>query len=604
MKKIILSFLLFTIAYLSFGQGQVCQQDLFPKQSTNRYWGYVNIFDQWQILPIFTTAQPFRGKTAVVLRGMKYGAVNCKGRLIIPCEYQAMKDFVGGKAWVKKGGLWGLVNDEGKVLLQPIYKEIKEISKYSDQVWVLLQDKWGVYDFDKERFIYKPQFHEVQVLDGKTSLVKTNELSGIIQVDSAQFIYPIQIEKVVKVAPYRLAIQEKGQWGMLTYHGRLLIEPAYDTLFFKYKNLIQVEKGDKVGLTDYKGRIVTPVRFDSIATYHQGGARICQNGLCGFISVRGKLVLPMDFTYADRFSKGLCIAKRKNDFGLINAKNQWMIQDTFDMIKPSDNYNYFVASDEKESYFINSQGEIQTKETFFYIDLSGTTDLVRVKTDGFYLYDFEKNEYVTSVGMDSISAQNRQVFLFKENNKIGVLDTAGKIQTPNLYDTIVIENKRFQYFFIQLNDKWGVRLLNKELVPLVNDSLVFIDDTYLLAKRNGYYGIYKNNGKELVQTKYHLLQTIIEYDRLVWPIIYESKKKNGLLSKIGVNLKLPKHKELRYLQNGLYGYSYKNKWGVLNKKGEILIEAQYYELGVYERGILKVKKNGKWLKVNKQGKKK
>ena len=73
-----------------FAQGQLCQQDLFPKQSTNRYWGYVNIFDQWQILPIFTTAEPFRGKTAVVLRGMKYGAVNCEGKLIVPCQYLSL----------------------------------------------------------------------------------------------------------------------------------------------------------------------------------------------------------------------------------------------------------------------------------------------------------------------------------------------------------------------------------------------------------------------------------------------------------------------------------------------------------------------------------
>ena len=201
MKKGIIFSLAFSITVLSlFGQGQLCKQDLFPKQSTNRYWGYVNIFDQWQITPIFTTANAFRGKTAVVLRGMKYGAVNCDGRLIVPCKYEEIKDFVGGKAWVKKDGLWGLVNDEGRDLLFPLYKEVKEISKYSDQVWVKYGESWGVYDLDKEGFIYEPQFSEVQVLDATTSLVKKDEFSGIIQVDSLNYIYPLQIEKVVKVA--------------------------------------------------------------------------------------------------------------------------------------------------------------------------------------------------------------------------------------------------------------------------------------------------------------------------------------------------------------------------------------------------------------------
>lgn len=604
MKKIILSFLITLFVVSSFGQGQVCKQDLFPKQSTNRYWGYVNIFDQWQILPIFTTAEPFRGRTAVVLRGMKYGAVNCEGKLIVPCEYQEMKDFVGGKSWVKKEGLWGLVNDEGKVLLQPIYKEVKEVSKYADQVWVLLNDTWGVYDFDLEQFVYQPQFHDVQVLDGKTSLVKTANQSGIIRLDTMQFIYPMELEKVVKLAPYRLAVKKNNKWGMLTYHGRMLIEPIYDTLFFKYKNLIQVQSKGYEGLANYKGEIVTPVKFDSIAAFHEGGARVCENGLCGFISVRGKLVLPIDFTYADQFSKGLCIVKRKRGFGLINSKNEWVVLDTFDVINPSHDYSYFVAQAQGCSYYINDKGEIETEKTFYFIDLDGNSRLGRVKVDAFYLYDFENKNYVTSVGFDSIRPQNAQVFLFEDKGKVGVLDTAGKVRIPNLYTAIRVENQRLQYFFIELDNKWGLRLINKELIPIVYDRLEFVDQTYLLAKKEGVYGVLDKNGNELVPVKYNELKPIIEYEQLVWPVICRKKKKTELVPRSGKSLKLSKHEDLIYLQNGLYGYLHKRKWGVLNKKGELLIEAKYEELGVYERGVLTVKENGKWLKVNKKGKRK
>jgi len=604
MRKSIAFILVIFLSFLSFGQGQLCNQDLFPKQSTNRYWGYVNLFDQWQITPIFTTANPFRGKTAVVLRGMKYGAVNCEGRLIVPCKYDEIKDFVGGKAWVKKDGLWGLVNDEGRDLLFPLYKEVKEVSKYSDQVWVKYGQSWGVYDLDKEDFVYEPQFSEVQVLDASTSLVKKGELSGIIRVDSSHIVYPIQIAKVMKVAPYRLAIQEKGAWGMITYHGRLLVKPEFDTLFFKYKNLIQIEKNNKVGLVNYKGKVVTPVKFDAIADFHQGGARICLDKEYGFISARGKLVLPINFTYADRFANELCVAKKDKGYGLINAKNEWIIKDTFDLIEPSHSYSYYVATYKERKFYINEKGVIQNKETFFFIDLQCKTTCVRVKTGNYYLYDFQENNYITSVGFDSISPQNLNMFVYREEGKFGVLDTTGKIKIPNLYSSIRIDTKGLQYFFVEVNGKWGLRLMNKELIPIDNEELRFIDNYYLLAKSDGFEGIYSKSGKVIAITKYNSLKIEMEYGDVVWPIIYRNKKKIGLINKQGVELKLPKHETIIYLKNRLYGYLHKGKWGILNKKGEVLVEEKYEELGVYEKGLINVKLDGKWLTINKKGIKK
>lgn len=600
MKIYILTLLLGGSIY-GFGQGQQCQQDLFPKQSKNRYWGYVNIFDQWQITPIFTTAAPFRGKTAVVLRRSRYGAVNCDGRLIIPCEYEEIKDFVGGKAWVRKEGLWGLINDEGRMLLYPRFSEVKEISKYSDQVWLKSEQTWGVYDLDKETCVYDPQFEEVQVLDATTSLVKKEGQSGIVKVDENKIVYPFQMDKVVKVAPYRLAVKENNHWGMVTYHGRRLVEPTYDTLFFKYKNLIQVEKDNKKGLVNYKGRVVTPVEFDTIANFYQGGAKIISGNKSGFISARGQLVIPLEYQYADRFANKVCIAKREEGYGLLNSKNEWVVKDTFDLIEPATNYGYYVAHDGKDRYYINAQSEIDFTKGFLYIDLECESALTRISTGEYFLYDFDAKKYVTSKGLDSIGKQNKNVFLFKEENKWGILDTAGRIKVKNVYQQIVIENKKNQCFLVKANEKWGMRTLSKELIPIQFEELRFLDKNYLFVKEDQ-QGVFSVSGKEVVAPVYDSLQVVIEEDNLNWPIIYKKKKKVGLVSSKGDELKTPKTKKLRYLNNGLYGYKSKEIWGVLNKKGEILIEPQYEDLGEYKDGVLLVKSSGKWLSVSKKGK--
>ncbi len=596
-----LTLALLFVTLFSFGQGQLCKQDLFPKQSKNRKWGYVNLFNQWQILPTFTTANAFRGKTAVVLIGKKYGAVNCDGRLIVPCQYEVMKDFVGGKAWVKKDGLWGLVNDEGKRLLHPLYKEIKEIASYSDQIWVLHGQYWGVYDLQKETFVYEPQFTETQVLDAKTSLVKTDKYSGIIRVDKAQVVYPMQIEKVLKVAPYRLAIKENKKWGMITYHGVLLVKPQYDTLFFKYKNLLQVEKETKKGLVNYKGRVVTPVQFDEIADFHQGGAKVCKAGECGFISVRGRLVLPLEFTFADRFSNGLCIAKKENKYGLINAKNEWVVTDTFGFIKSGVGYAYYVAEYKGQEYFINQRGELKINKSFEFIDLDVESKLVRVKKEGYFLYDFDRDKQKTTEKYDHIEKRNGNVFLFKSAGKYGVLDTLGKEVIPNNYEVLRIENKRLQYFFIKQGGEWGLRLLSKELIRMENEELAFLDANYLLVKKNGLYGITRKTGRSAILPLYTSLRVAIENKKLVFPLVYKKKKKCGLVNKRGVELKLPKHSELKYIQNGLFAYAKKGKWGIIDKKGNILLTPQYDTVGKYNKGWIEVVLDGKSLFVNKKG---
>jgi len=589
------------VTNVSFGQGQLCKQDLFPKQSTNRYWGYVNIFGEWQITPIFTTASPFRGKTAVVLRGMKYGVVNCDGRIIIPFKYDGIQDFVGGKTWVRKDGLWGLVNDVGTVLLEPLYSDIVQIATYSDQVWVKNGAFWGVYDFDRENFLYEPQFSELQVLDDIRTLVRKDELSGIIRTDTVKYVYPMQIEKVVKLAPYRLAVEEKKLWGILTYTGNLLAAPQYDTLFFKQNNLIQVEKGDKIGLVDYIGRLVTPLIFDSIADFSQGGARVCSNQKCGFISVRGKLVVPIELIEADKFVNGLCIAKKEEGYGLINAKNEWIVLDTFDLIEPAINYRYYVGHDGSKRLFLNSKGDIISDQIFFFIDLEGRSDLVRVQTKGYHLYDFTTDTYVSTISFDSIGPQNHQVFIYQLEGKYGVLDTSGKIRVENLYDDIKIINKQKQYFITQENGKWGMRFINKVLITNDSDSLFFLDKNYLLSIRDGLQGVFYKSGKKIIDRKYEQLTIVERSGKLVWPIVYHKRKNTGLVNNQGIELKLPKHQEILFLENRLYGYQYNGKWGVLNDKGKLLIEAKFDELGTYESGLLPVKVKGEWVVVNKQG---
>lgn len=51
----------------------------------------------------------------------KYGFINTKGEVVVPCIYDLAHSFYEGYATVESNGKWGVVDKKGRVIIQPIY---------------------------------------------------------------------------------------------------------------------------------------------------------------------------------------------------------------------------------------------------------------------------------------------------------------------------------------------------------------------------------------------------------------------------------------------------------------------------------------------------
>ena len=93
----------------------------------NGKWGYINTKGEVVIPCIYDAAWPFSEGLATVKKGRwpigqrlpngKYGFINTKGEVVIPCIYDHAWSFSEGLAKVLQNGKWSIINTEGKVIV-------------------------------------------------------------------------------------------------------------------------------------------------------------------------------------------------------------------------------------------------------------------------------------------------------------------------------------------------------------------------------------------------------------------------------------------------------------------------------------------------------
>ncbi|WP_026652852.1 WG repeat-containing protein [Butyrivibrio proteoclasticus] len=136
--------------------------------------GYIDDEGRWAIEPKFEDAQPFaNGRATVKLNGQMcvidhdgnvvaegnniseepsseyhdglakiqspengmYGFANEAGEVVIPCEFEEVRDFSDGFAAIKQNGSWGFIRTDGTFLIKPYMKDVIDFSNGYGAIW-------------------------------------------------------------------------------------------------------------------------------------------------------------------------------------------------------------------------------------------------------------------------------------------------------------------------------------------------------------------------------------------------------------------------------------------------------------------------------------
>jgi hypothetical protein len=594
-------------------KGSNCPDDLVPKYSqTSKLWGYSDLFGQWVINPIYSKVSPYVENMAVVQKGSKFGVIDCEGNVILHIEYERLTNFRNGKIWVRKNGLWSLLNSKGQVLVQPEYLEINPIAM-TELAWVKSkQNLWGLFNEERGTFICRPQFKVAQIMSENATLVQIVDLYGVINHVNCNYLLPLNISKVKKVAPHIIIYQAFGKWGIFNEQGKIAANAIYDTISVKYNDILMFKKDGFYGLIALNGKELTKAQFEEIADLSDGFFRVKQKGKFGYSSKLGKVYIKPMYEEASSFQKFQAIVKQESKYGIIDVKNKFILSPAFSFIDRDQGTHYYRIkendpSDQKEKMFLYGldMKKLSPKgyDTVYVSDL---VNFVRIKTNNkFNFFSIaDKKNSITGDFEDARAFRNGYAFV-KMNGKWGAVDEKGKQIISYTYDSLQYEWFQKSLMFRSfLNGKVGIiDLTGKVIIPNEYEVIATSLPNYLKVKKNGKWGVIRTTGGEpLVNFIYEHISNKLE-DPITpeWPAIIQKKEKFGLMNEKGVEIYEAKAMVIDYVGEGMYAVKEKKTFGVLNSNASNEYTPQYDQIEAYGNGLAPVKKGNKWGYINKSG---
>jgi hypothetical protein len=427
---------------------------LFDKQSYNRVsdnnsfclgigsnYGLYNVEkEKWEI-PLIYNSLSHLGNDIFVASAKSgyYGLVNRNNKTLVPFEWGSISVFEEFDNYylirdkkTSNMGIYSLLRDQFVIPCEyKSFDKVRNLNLYK----VNNEKGYNLITIDNKPML-KNWYQELYVIyDSKNFIVKLNDKMGIIDEDE-NIIVPIEY-KHISSSRYNdgsyLAINKLGKYGCIKSDGKTSLAFDYDFINANYTNGLISKKGDKCGMIQVNNgsphEIVT-CEYDNIIVDNES-LIVEKNNKFGILDTFGKLIAACDYESIEK----------------ILFKNY------------SSNYLY-IAQKNKKYILLDRSSRIITDQNYTSI-----APVVAAGGDNYYYNSVRKSTFL----------------LFKDKDKLGLLDMLGKEILDTKYDDIISEFNNA--IIVKLKGKMGIyNLLTKiETTPCVYDQII-IDKT-------GNYGI-------------------------------------------------------------------------------------------------------------------
>ncbi|MCS7004994.1 MAG: WG repeat-containing protein [Cytophagales bacterium] len=531
-----------------------------------------------------------------------WGAINLKGELVLPYEYQSMTDFnAKGYLLARKNGFVGVFRQDGKAVITPdTYEKIQILTP--EYFAVCQQDRCGLID-STGKVLIALQYDALEILT--PSLVKTyrNDRFGVVSTDGKE-ILSNEYDRIDRFenAPITYFFKNSKQ-GILQKNGTVLAEAIYEK--FSFENPINTEKG-----------ILQPIRGDKLK-----GITIF------YLDSSGNLVSKQEFnneTHLIQTRKAeLAKAHSKILQTVPDAKKPRWIQEGFDYKLTDaigrnllDTLTFWdVVFDSTSQLYAAKRVRTEKKDAkvslrideCYVIDTSGKI-LFKADAKEIVLEDFATSQYAR-LTLDTLY----DALIDKKGNIIKEINIGGKaVKIQN------VGNFSYRLAWVQLANRYGYINTSAQLViPAEYELASDFANGYASAKKNGNFGLLDTKGNAVIPFEWQGIDVPTADGALrikkgkgaegKWALY---SVKNQPLTAFVYSMIYPfEGKEARCIKEG--------KWGVLDTKGKeivpTVIQADYLwkfegniarianEKYIVEENGIKQEKFRKYGYVNRQG---
>ncbi len=285
------------------------------------------------------------------------------------------------------------------------------------------------------------------------------------------------------------------------------------------------------------------------------------------------------------------LLKREEKYGVININGDIIIEPQYDKIViPNQHKALFICNNENSRKILNDKNEeiLKKYENIQPIALSNAViensyekNVLRYKADGKYGLITYEGKIIVKAKYDEISSlgYRENQILIRENGKYGLINNEGTQIIKPIYDTIQsdeyysIENDYKKSGYIVCNttsegyrygyyDYEANKILDAEYNKIERLEVQNTNDIYLIAAKNGQYGVFVNNNK-IINTQYQS----IDFNENAQLFTVERTGKFGVLNNKGSEILKAEYDEVQI--EGIYIYTKKGEeTKVFDKSGK------------------------------------
>lgn len=505
-----------------------------------------------------------------VLKNGKWGILNQKLKLIVPCAYDGIEPICNGlfKYWESdRVGLINIENGEiGKAQyssINPCGDEFLIIEKFVDDIWIE-KDRYGIIN-KKGEIILPTQFSDIASvdIDNKTVwIVSKNNKKGVYDIDGLCLICPV-FDKI-EIPKYGV---EDFICTTKAIHG------GKDSVI-RYNVHERKKYGDYISLS----AVATVKKYDSILDSTLGLFRVLQNRKWGILNQKIEFVVPPKYAYISEFQNGFAVIGEGEEVvydlqEIENVKSEY----------ETDLYLQKMFDKKLKCGLIDTTGEVVLspeydflyfKDGYWKCYKDGLCGLISPSLSTVFHPKYKSVEYF---------AHNLFVVTNAERKK-GLIDHCEKEILPfgSFTSIELFGNGLLKLFYARSWEKVDVSIANMQgkIIVWGNNSYYKNDESI------------SNLGNGMI-----LLSEIIEAH------LWSDRHIYNLVNLQGEKI-LPKfYKKIKFLTDGFLSVQGKDGWGIATISGNIRIDTKYLHELIFENNTAKIEVEGSPYvhKINKWG---
>jgi hypothetical protein len=357
-EKVMKYIFIFILSLMQMCSMNSSDNAIYPIYENGRY-SYINSCVRKIDGSTFEEANYFYEGLAVVKKNGKYGAVNSKGNIVIPFEYEKLGNFSSDRAYASLDGIhYGYIDSKNNCVIDFIYKDGQggfEPRSFSEGYAITSKgefDYFYVIDIDGNEILKRRTSEGLDYVgdfsEGLLQYYRTYIDADFGKTGEYVINEKYTLQDYNQIAHYPSAFS----CGRAVYYFPYDVNAGED-LFrteFWYKSYI-----------DHNGDVITDRKFEEADMFSENLAVVKLDGKTGVIDTNGEFVFYNDdLSFGEYYHNGLIAYEDKQikKYGFLDTEGNIVIPPEFDDVYMGFVYELALVNIGNDMAYIDKKGEV------------------------------------------------------------------------------------------------------------------------------------------------------------------------------------------------------------------------------------------------------